>query len=357
MSLRIAKLAFGVSERSDFYKLMYSFTKDRIPVHDALLDLREEAKHVTVLPAKIIDFLCDSMRGIGKERALSIGESLSKIVDPIEATLIESGERSGQLANGFKEAGALLDSKLRLRRKLRSELAGPVGLLFMLFGLLWLISTQMVPVMDEVMPRARWPFYAKVLGHVADHVTLLIFLMVGVIAGFLVFFTTSIKTWVGSGRDFFDSHVAPWTTYRAIQSSMTLNSVAMMIGAGVPIADAIKQLAAIGSPWQIEHYARMQLRLQHGATEAEAVVGRRGETGLFDARTAFMVRMYGQRTSIAESMKSLASEVTQLMEDKVSAQFRAMRLTLYLFVASMAIASYASFVSVTLAVSGGVGKF
>ena len=342
---------FGTKTRIEFYKLMQSFLNDDIPVYEALTDMRKEADRVKIFPPIVLDSLMNAMRGKGHGEVKTIGEALAEWVDPIEAALIEAGERSGKLPSGFKEAVILLETRSRISKKLVSELRYPVGLVFMLFGLLWLFSTQLLPLMDDILPRQRWPGFAKSFGWIADNVTLINIVGITFLVSFFGSFVATATQWTGDTRNKVDKYILPWSLYRILQAAMALNAISMMIGAGVPITDAIKKLLSVASPWQQYHYFRMLSRLKTGSTESEGIVGRPGEEGLFDARISFFVRMYGGRTNLAESMKSLAAQATEAMEAKVSAQCKLIGNLLQFSVAGMAMIAWSSFMAVTLTIS------
>lgn len=350
LQFTLDRLSFGQEQRIRFYTMLREFIKDGIPVYEALKDIDAGSKELRMFPQSLTSGLMSAMRGAsGSPR--SLGEALTDWVDPVEAALIDAGQTSGRLETGLHEVVAMMHAKRRIRSTILSSMAYPVMLLLMLGGFLWMISHEIIPVMAEVLPRVKWPPIARVLGGIADHATLFLFLLFGSIIVIGAGFVATAGRWYGAARDFCDRYVMPWSSYCQIQASMTLISIAMMIEAGVPVATAIHQLHRIGTSWQGNHYERMFARLRKGKTEAEAIVGSARGEGMFDAETAWEVRMYGARTNFSTAMRNLALRAIDRLEVRLKKQANLLRNILLIFVAGMLALTFSSFMAITMSVS------
>lgn len=349
------KLSFGQEKRIKFYCLMRDFIKDGIPVYEALKDIEAGSRQMKMFPRTLVAGLMSAMRG-GNGAPASLGEALSKWVEPVEAALIDAGQRSGKLETGLHEVVDMMMSKRRIKSTIVGAMIYPVMLLFMLGGFLWMVSSEIIPIMADIVPRAKWPVLAQILGHIADHATLILALLFGSFFAATTAFAVTASRWCGEARDYFDRHIMPWSSYCQIQSAMVLVSISMMVESGVPVGSAIGQLHMIGTAWQRNHFERMQSRMRKGKTEAESIVGLSREESMFDPETAWEVRMYGARTSFARSMKNLAMRALERLEGRLKSQAIVLRNVLLFMVSAMLALTFASFTAVTMSISkrGGI---
>ncbi|MCL4682872.1 MAG: type II secretion system F family protein [Rhodocyclaceae bacterium] len=346
----LARLSFSQSKRQRFYALMRDFVADGMPVFDALKSLHAGCQQLSLFPQEVLSSLMTAMRGAGGSPA-TLGEALSKWVDPVESALIDAGQRAGRLEAGLSEVHSMMEVKARIRGTIISSMTYPAILLLMLGGFMWMMSSHIIPIMQDILPRARWSFSARVLGGISDNTGLILGSLFGAIALVAFGFAVTATKWVGPVREALDKWVMPWSVYLQIQASMLLISISMMVESGVPVGSAISQLHAIGSSWQREHLERMQSRMRRGRNEAEAIVGLVGDNSMFDKETAWEVRMYGGRTTFATSLKSLAMRGIARLERRLVVQANMIRNILMALVAGLLALTAASFMSITMSLT------
>lgn len=353
----LAKLAFGQSVRLRFYAMMRDFVRDGIPVYDVLRDIENSSKKLRIFPHEVISDLMMSMRGRTGRVPRTLGESLKPWVDPVEAALIDAGEQSGQIATGLHEVTNLIAAQTKIRGAVIGSMIYPIVLLLLLGVFMWMVSSQIMPVMTEILPRDRWPIMGRVLGWISDHSWWILGGLFGFILLTVVAFVATVGRWTGPVRDVFDQYIPPWSISRQMRASMLLTSISMLMEAGVPVNSAVAQLHAIGSPWQRKHMERIQGRMRRGMSEAESISGSEDGGSLFDPVTAWEITMYGSRTSFGKTLKGLSERAMERITNRIKTQFAVMRNLLLVLVATMLGLAFGSFMQITMAVGKQASSF
>lgn len=352
-----AKLAFGQSTRMRFYAMMRDFVKDGVPVYDALKEIEAGSKKLKFFPPEVISDLMMSMRGRAGKAPRTLGESLKPWVDPVEAALIDAGEQSGRIADGLNEVTNLIKAQSKISATVIGSMIYPVALLLLLGVFLWMVSSQIIPVMSEILPREKWPTIGRVLGVISDNSWLILGAIFGSIAILMIAFFMTAGKWTGPARDFFDRYIPPWSIARQMRASMILTSISMLMEAGVPVSSAMGQLHAIGSPWQRVHMEHIQGRMRRGMSEADAIAGNETSVSLFDPVTAWEIRMYGARSSFATTLRGLSERAMERITNRIKSQFAVMRNLLLVLVAAMLGITFGSFMQITMAVGKQASSF
>lgn len=351
------KPSLSQAKRLLFYGLMRDFVRDGIPVYDALREIESGSKTLKMFPPEILNSIMLAMRGQSGRAPRTLGEALRDWVPPVEAALIDAGEQAGKLAEGLDEVTNLIAAKTRIKGTIIGAMVYPVILMLMLGGFLWMISAHLMPVLEDILPRDKWPAMGRFLGWVSDHSVVIIVLLFGSVILIAATFMATSSRWAGQRREMFDRFVAPWSVYLEVQSAMILTSLSMLIAAGVPVSSSLAQMHAIGSPWQRYYLERIQGRMRRGMAEADAIAGTAGDGSLFDAWTTWEIRMYGSRTSFAKSLKSLASRSMDRLDKRIRMQFGVLRNVLMVVVAGMLGMTFASFMQITMSVSKATKMF
>lgn len=349
--------SFGQAKRLLFYGLMRDFVKDGIPVYDALREIEAGSKTLKMFPAAIVNNIMLSMRGQNGRAPRTLGESLINWVPPVEAALIDAGEQAGRLGDGLDEVTNLIVAKSKITSTIVGSMIYPVILLLMLGGFLWMVSSQLIPVMEDILPRSKWPAIGRFLGWVSDNSIVILVLLFGSLSALTAVFVWSASRWSGVRRETFDRFVPPWSVFREVQAAMILTALSMLISAGVPISSALAQMHGIGSAWQRYYMERIQGRMRRGMAEADAIAGQSGDGSLFDAQTAWEIRMYGSRTSFAQSLKSLSARAMARLDIRIRMQFGILRNLLLVIVAGMLGMTFASFMQITMSVGKQASSF
>lgn len=346
------KAGFGIKKRLRFYALIRDFAKDGIPVYDALVKINGsfDDAGLNLFPQGIIQSLMLSMRGGQGSVPATFGEALKPYVEPVEAAMIDAGERSGNLPKGLDEVIRMVETKSRISGVVTGNLAYPVFLLLMLAVLLYMVSSTMLPTLEEIKPRSTWPGVAKSFGWIADNAPYLLGFLFGTILLVAIAFMATASRWTGDVRVFMDKWIAPWSIYRSIQASMILTSLSTFISAGVPVLTSIKQIHQIGTPWQQWHMDMMQSRSRYGTSEAVAIVG--DDYVLFDRMTTWEIKLYAERTNFAAILNNIGERSVDRLEASISKVMKIVQIIVLSLVAGMIALVASSFMQVTMSMSG-----
>lgn len=313
--MSLLRLQFGVDTRIAFYEMLRDNVRQEVPLYEIIKRVEEKARLFKVFPIEVLRSIMGSMRGSQSHQDASLSAALRPWAPPLETSLIAAGERMGKVGVALSEAALLMKVRQRLRRSLFEKLTYPVALLVMLAIMLHAMGRFLMPLLEEVVPRAKWPNFSQALGYLADNSAALTASAVGVIAMLAMAFAVSAPRWTGPVRDFFDRYVPPWTIYREMQAAMSLMTISMLSAAGLPMTNAIELLRANSTPWISDHMGRVMRRMRSGKTEAMALVGTGGLGSMFDAYTAFEISLYTPASvTMASKLKDLSASSTDRAE-------------------------------------------
>lgn len=236
----------GWSARKALYQQMSAQIDNGRPMLDALEDFRGRlqrrgrkklaaAVHRTALSIKD-----------GKTLVVSLGPSLT----PMERSVLNSGEKAGQLSQSMRLILDVRERTGRITRKVMGYFTSPVVYLITLMVALYVIGTSVNPPLAQVVPYKDWTGWAYamyLMGAVATGPGLMI--TGAVIATLCAGVYFSLPKWTGAGRAFFDQHVFPYTVYRDIQGFTWLLSFTALLRAGVSDTAALEDQIKTATPW------------------------------------------------------------------------------------------------------------
>ncbi|CAG9165722.1 type II secretion system F family protein [Cupriavidus pinatubonensis] len=204
----------------------------------------------------------------GKTLMAAMGTGLSDL----ERSVLDAGEKAGQLPDAMRLVLDVRDLTTRLRQKLQASFFAPGVYLVTLYAVLLLIGGYIVPQFLGVLPIERWTDWAYAMywsGELA--VGWPAPLLFGTLGGYAIWSWWALPRWTGSGRRFCDQHVFPFTVYREITGFTWLLSFVALLRAGVPDIAALESQIAAASPWLASRLRPIRLGLADGLDLAEAM--------------------------------------------------------------------------------------
>jgi type II secretory pathway component PulF len=228
LKLSLFRLGFDAEKRAVFYDNVANFTEDGIPTFECLTQIEAMCRKAGDPMADMVRVVLARMKG-KHGRAEDLATALRGFVPPTEASLISAGDRSSELPAGLRRAAHIAVAQSRLSSAIRSEMLKPVGYLMLVVALLVFLSRNILPALESVLPRARWPIYAKYLGGLADHAIPLAMGIVTLVVAWLVIFAATAARYSGGVRGALDKHVFPWGLYAQINEAVMLLTVAAML--------------------------------------------------------------------------------------------------------------------------------
>lgn len=337
-------LSWGATDRRMFYDLAANFIADGVPVYEAIQEIgkRWEAQHNP--KAEITNSLLAGLRGQGGT-ALRFGQAMQKWAPSMEAMAIDAGEQSGDIANGLRMASRLTEVTARIRNTVVGEMMYPVFLLLLFGAFLYMVSTAVVPVFGEILPRDRWPSGPRLLGALADAAPWLyggVFLSIVTV---MTLFFFSKGPWTGEVRSFFDRWVPPWSIHRQISGAILMTCFAALTKAGIPFSAIIAKLAVTASAWDLSHLDMMRSKMRRGVRDGDAMAG-----PLFDEDVRWEIGVYGRLTGFAAALESLSGRVVERVIKRIKFFAGVLRNLIMFSIAGMIVWVYGSFFTITMAV-------
>lgn len=237
--------AFRAGVRRRIWKRLAAQIRHGMPLDQALRLQRDRAtaKHAPI--GRVITEIYDSI-----DRGHPLRIALEPFVPVNEVLLISSGQKAGNLPEGFIMATEIIDAVEKLRRAVIRATAMPLLLFFLTLMLLVAVALYMIPEFSLLTDTKKWQGSARTIYIISNFIAspwgaLTISLLA--MAPFGLFF--SFPRWTGSLRARLDQY-PPFSIYRLIVGSVWMFSVATFMRAGMPIRDILdSMLTGRLSPW------------------------------------------------------------------------------------------------------------
>ncbi|WP_237861100.1 type II secretion system F family protein [Pseudomonas sp. PGPR81] len=312
---------FGKKERVQFYESLMGVLEDGIPIEVAL-ETVEKAFSNNGKELHPVSIICGeiamTVRG-GK----SLAHSCRAHVPYDEASLIETGEETGNLVQAFRDCVRIIEIRQRISRLVRSVVALPSLTWSLMWALLYVIALWMVPSMTRRSDPETWTGVPAVLYHLSNLVTqyglvLLISLLaviVMAVATLPVFCGLKIKpdspTWqVQVSRTLQVARLRvesfpPWSLYKVLHGSIFLLNMSVMLRTGINQLDALAILNRSAPPWLRERLDAIHYGVSSGKNFGEAL--KLAGHQFPDAMAIHYLEVLATRRGFAESMERFAN--------------------------------------------------
>lgn len=292
-----AKMAFNADARASMYEDLGAFIAAGLPPFEAIKGILE----VHTLRKSPLRYMTEEWVA-GFERGKSLAGVMEGWADPAEVAMIASGEKSGSLQSSIMEVAELTRAKSDMVGHAKGQLAAPLVQIAALFGLVFYISSTVVPAAKRLLPDKYIPDFARGYFSFGEFfITWGPWIALAVVIMFTIIFATSQK-WVGEWRDRFDTFF-PWTLFRGLQGAFFLITLSAMMKSGMPMPAAIAEMQRFSNPWLKEHLARMRFRLEKGRREASAM-----DTGLLMPAMSDRLLIYDRLPNFTTVMRSMGRD-------------------------------------------------
>lgn len=296
LELRWVKLQIGTSERLNLYNKIASFMEEGVDLQNIFEQLYIQYKKNKKNDPRAA-MLREWNESISAGRSLSA--TMAEWVPPSEIMVIRAGEKSGNLANAFRNAVIITESSKKMVGALTSEMGYPIFLLVMLFGLIYMFSVSIVPKLTAVADPQTWPDVSYKLYEMATFVQTKWWVVLMCMALTAYFVSWSLPRLVGVPRTYMDK-IPPWSIYRTFQSSAFLVSVSAMLKTGIPIFEAIDDMKQMSKPYVQKHLEMIIMKLNTGRS-----IGVSMNSGFLDKETGMDVEIYAELRGLDKSMEKI----------------------------------------------------
>lgn len=326
-------MQFGKKERIQFYESLMGVLEDGIPIEVAL-ETVEKAFSNDGKELHPVSIICRevamTVRG-GK----SLADSCRSRVPYDEASLIETGEETGNLVQAFRDCVRIIEIRQRIARLIRSVVALPSLTWSLMWALLYVIALWMVPSMSRRSDPENWTGIPALLYHLSNLVSsygviiVIALLMATVISiGTLPRFCglkikSDSPTWkvqisrlLQVARLRLESF-PPWSLYKALHGSIFLLNMSVMLRTGINQLDALSILNRSASPWLRERLDAVHYGVSSGKNFGEAL--KLSGHQFPDAMAIHYLEVLATRNGFALSMERFANRWLEQTLQRVDA--------------------------------------
>lgn len=344
LQMRMARLWFGLGKRADFYADLHAFLdagKAPGQIIEEMLSIASKRRSLKNMALILRDVLHSLKSG-----KTSLGDALSHWIPPVEATMLVSGERSGQLLAASKELAWNVGEQARIINAALTKIIPLVVLIIAAIGLSVFVTLLVAPqaekmVRPEIMTKLMIaPGYIWMGKFIQGWGWLLGLAALSAIAGAWY----SLSRWRGASRNRF-AFMPPWSIYAWTQTSFFLSSLSSMLRSGMTLRDALREIQRHATPWQRWHLRRMLIGLERGLPEVKAM-----DTGMFPVYVSDRLQMYASLPSFVEVMARLARDSIRRYEEVLTRLAGYISIAVLLFLATFILLTFGSLGEIALAV-------
>ncbi|HCA3439640.1 TPA: type II secretion system F family protein [Salmonella enterica subsp. salamae serovar 35:g,m,s,t:-] len=259
----LARKTFSTGERRDLYEdLAFLLDNNKtleVALNDILnvaTDFGEKRDNGTAMCMR------DCIRALHSGQSIDVG--LAEWVPVNEIALIGSGVKDGQLAGALRRAIKIVESSGTMRAEFFSTLTYPICLIFTMFFMMYMCTSQFIPALERVAPRESWHgtlYWFATLSEFFVHNALLLGGGAALMAGWIVW---SLPNMTGHTRKKLDS-IMPWSLYRDMQGVAFMMNLAALMRANLKTLETLHVLSRYATPWLLERIQATELEINKGA--------------------------------------------------------------------------------------------
>ena len=294
----------SLEELQIFTRQMYSLTRSGIPILRAIAGLAE-----TTHSQRMKDALNDISEQLTSGRPLSAAMNQHQdVFDSLFISMVHVGENTGKLEDAFIQLSGYIEREQETRRRIKSAMRYPIFVLIAITIAMVILNIMVIPKFADMFSRfgADLPWATKLLMATSSlfvnywHVMLVA--LVGVIVG--------IRYWhhTEKGERQWDKWKLHIPAVGSIIERSTLSrycrSFSMMLGAGVPMTQALSLVAdAVDNSYMHDRIVAMRRGIESG----ESMLRVSNQSGLFTPLVLQMVAV-GEETGQIDQLLNDAAD-------------------------------------------------
>ncbi|UBT78149.1 type II secretion system F family protein [Pseudomonas amygdali] len=324
---------FGKNERVQFYESLMGVLEDGIPIEEALETVAKAFSNdgKELHPVSIVCGQVAMLVRGGK----SLAEACRSHLPYDEASLVDTGEKTGNLVEAFHDCVRLIEARQRIARLVISVVALPSITWTLMGALLYVIATWMVPSMAQRQNPETWTGIPGVLYGLSNLVTnyglLIVTVMLTlIIASFVTLpyfcglqvkpnspvWKTQLSLFLQTARLRLES-IPPWSIYKVLHGSIFLLNMSVMLRAGVGQLSALNILSRSASPWLRERIDAIHYGVSSGKDFGTAL--KLAGHQFPDEMAIHFLQVLATRQGFAKSMERFANRWLEQMLKRVEA--------------------------------------
>lgn len=254
------RTAFSWQVREPLYQHLADQNRNGVSIEDSLANFRPRlVRQKRVSSDKIVGDVERRMRD-----GSTFAKALSKWVPHDEASVIDSGEISGNLPKALE---LIIESTRRVNRvnaAIKAATRKPLIYAVAMYGTLFFIGKEVVPTLASSFSRDNVHGLAAGLFVAGDLANSLWALLPPILVFAIVKFVQYLMPrWTGSSRITAERYF-PFSFYRDIQGYTWLMGFTALLGAGVADVQILQQQMKFASPWLKERLHALHWRMGNG---------------------------------------------------------------------------------------------
>ena len=258
----IVRKTFSAPYRVQFYEALRFLLENKQPLKTALEQMRDawtDFGRKWHPFAELATDCIESLRENSGENSLEY--TLGLWVPQEEAAVISAGIRSGSIVDALQFATTLTDAKKQLHQAIWQMAIYPVGLLIMMTGTLYVLNTELIPVLSKISSPDSWSGalgFLYGLSLFVDNYGAICAVLFAVVTGVI---SWSLKNW--KNRSLADN-IMPWSIYKDIQGAAFLLNMAALLKAKMTTLNSLNVLQEFASPWLSTRLDSIIYRVRQG---------------------------------------------------------------------------------------------
>ena len=301
----------SVPVQVDFLKqLKFLLSLDGMVLNKALTKIADsDAGSLSAEAEHIIDEI---------ENGSSIFDALSHFDDRVRS-VISANNALNNTKQGVDISVEFLEKESKGSSGIIFALAMPTLLCIAEFGILCLIGHVILPQIESVVPRARWPVLSLFVANLGDLIYSYWYLPIGVMFLIPVLFSYAKNKWVGKGRDWCDKYFPGFGLYRYSNAAQLLTILSyMMSNNGFVLAKALSIVGENSSIYMKYHIDKMLENLGGGdSNDGKNDVASSLDTGLLSEKDLSNIRIADEGKNIGYAIKMVADVKKDEFESKI----------------------------------------
>ncbi len=258
----IVRKTFSAPYRVQFYEALRFLLENKQPLKTALEQMRDawtDFGRKWHPFAELATDCIESLRENSGENSLEY--TLGLWIPQEEAAVISAGIRSGSIVDALQFATTLTDAKKQLHQAIWQMAIYPVGLLIMMMGTLYVLNTELIPVLSKISAPDSWSGalgFLYGLSVFVDNYGAICTVLFAAVTGVI---SWSLKNW--KSRSLADN-IMPWSIYKDIQGATFLLNMAALLKAKMTTLNSLNVLQEFASPWLSTRLDSIIYRVRQG---------------------------------------------------------------------------------------------
>jgi type II secretory pathway component PulF len=340
------RLRFNTRQRRDFYDDMRRFVSAQLApaviVEQMVAVYRKRPRlRWKVAMLKTVKARMDSGQ--------SFGVAMSPYLPTEEATLLQSGEAGGMMAETLTSLTHLTTKRLEVNGALMKSIV-PAALILLAAIVVMVVVMKMTleqavgMIPERVLADLTFaPLYFGLAQFLMSKGVLVALAAVAVV----VVIARSLPSWKpGPMRRVVDQWIPPWSLYRRFQASFALVTTAAMLAASIQFGVAIETMRKTASPWLGAHLKRVNRGLGLGMGQVDSLL----KSGLLPDDAADRLAIYSLIGESDEVMSRVAADSLEILINTVDRYGKTLNILVMVAVGGFILSTLFAFGEIGLAI-------